>query len=81
LFIAGTTFSHTFEKEGTFDYFYIVHPWMVGSIIIGEVSAKEDLVLCQDYNHNNFPFFLFCNLIFATIIATIIYASIFKLNF
>ncbi|MGI9566944.1 MAG: cupredoxin domain-containing protein [Nitrosopumilus sp.] len=35
LFAAGTTFSHTFEQEGTFDYFCMVHPWMVGSVIVG----------------------------------------------
>ena len=36
LFAAGTTFSHTFEEEGTFDYFCMVHPWMVGAVTVGE---------------------------------------------
>ena len=40
LFAAGTTFSHTFEEEGTFDYFCMVHPWMVGNVIVGEVMAE-----------------------------------------
>ncbi len=41
LFMASTTFSHTFEEEGTFDYFCMVHPWMVGSVIVGEASAEK----------------------------------------
>ena len=41
LFMAGNTFSHTFEKEGTFDYFCMVHPWMVGTIVVGEASAEK----------------------------------------
>ena len=35
LFAAGTTYSHTFEEEGTFDYFCMVHPWMVGAVTVG----------------------------------------------
>jgi len=34
LFMAGTTFSHTFTDAGTFDYFCMVHPWMNGKIIV-----------------------------------------------
>jgi plastocyanin len=34
LFMAGTTFSHTFEEEGMFHYFCVVHPWMTGSIVV-----------------------------------------------
>ena len=40
LFMAGTTFSHTFEEEGTFDYFCMVHPWMVGTVMVGAVSTE-----------------------------------------
>ncbi len=36
LFMAGTTFSHTFDEEGTFDYFCMVHPWMSGIVVVGE---------------------------------------------
>jgi plastocyanin len=32
LFMAGTTFSHTFDEAGTYDYFCMVHPWMKGKI-------------------------------------------------
>ena len=28
LIMAGSSFSHTFEDVGTFDYFCMVHPWM-----------------------------------------------------
>ena len=42
LFAAGTTFSHTFEEEGTFDYFCMVHPWMVGAVTVGEGTGNGD---------------------------------------
>ena len=32
LFMAGATFSHTFEEAGSYDYFCMVHPWMVGDV-------------------------------------------------
>jgi predicted secreted protein with PEFG-CTERM motif len=35
LFMAGTEFSHTFDEAGTFEYFCMVHPWMVGNVIVG----------------------------------------------
>ena len=41
LFMAGTTFEHTFDTEGTFDYFCMVHPWMQGSVIVGAAMAEE----------------------------------------
>ena len=28
----GSTFEHTFEDSGTYDYFCIVHPWMIGIV-------------------------------------------------
>ena len=28
----GSTFEHTFEDSGTYDYFCIVHPWMIGTV-------------------------------------------------
>jgi len=34
LFMAGTTFEVTFDEEGTFDYFCMVHPWMAGAVIV-----------------------------------------------
>ena len=32
LFMAGTTFEHTFNEAGEFDYFCMVHPWMTGKV-------------------------------------------------
>ena len=32
LFMAGTTFEYTFDEAGTFDYFCMVHPWMIGTV-------------------------------------------------
>jgi len=39
--MAATTFSHTFNEAGTFEYFCMVHPWMAGTIIVGEAMAEE----------------------------------------
>ncbi len=29
---AGNSFTYTFDSTGTFDYYCIVHPWMIGSV-------------------------------------------------
>ncbi len=42
LFMAGTTFSHTFEAEGDFPYFCMVHPWMMGLVTVQAAGADED---------------------------------------
>ena len=34
LFMAGTSFSHTFDTLGEYDYFCVVHPWMVGQVFV-----------------------------------------------
>ena len=34
LISAGKSFHHTFKTEGTFDYYCIVHPWMLGTVIV-----------------------------------------------
>jgi len=34
LFMAGTTFSHTFESAGEFPYFCMLHPWMTGIVTV-----------------------------------------------
>ena len=39
IFMAGTTFSHTFDKAGTYPYFCIVHPWMIGTVTVSASSA------------------------------------------
>ena len=30
-------FSHTFDESGTYDYFCMIHPWMEGKVIVGEI--------------------------------------------
>jgi len=32
LFMAGATFDVTFDNPGSYDYFCMVHPWMVGTV-------------------------------------------------
>jgi len=39
LIMAGSSFSHTFDDAGSFDYFCMVHPWMVGSVIVEDAAA------------------------------------------
>jgi len=45
LFMAATTFSHTFDTLGEYDYFCMVHPWMVGQIFVtvGGADVEKDL--------------------------------------
>ena len=35
LFMTGTTYEFTFDTEGTYDYFCMVHPWMTGIVNVG----------------------------------------------
>jgi len=44
LFMAGAEFSHTFDEAGTFEYFCMVHPWMAGTVIVGEAMAEEAMM-------------------------------------
>ena len=41
LFMAGTTFSHTFESAGEFPYYCMVHPWMTGKVVVGTTEPDE----------------------------------------
>ena len=41
LIMAGSSFSHTFEEAGTFDYFCMVHPWMAGTVIVEDPAAAD----------------------------------------
>ncbi len=36
-FMPGDSWSHTFQEEGTFRYFCVIHPWMEGIINVKEV--------------------------------------------
>ena len=42
LIMAGSSFSHTFEEAGTFDYFCMVHPWMAGTVIVEDMAAAAE---------------------------------------
>jgi len=39
IFMSGDSFEFTFNEAGTFDYFCMVHPWMIGIIIVQESSS------------------------------------------
>jgi predicted secreted protein with PEFG-CTERM motif len=41
LIMAGSSFSHTFEEAGSFDYFCMVHPWMAGLVMVEAEAAAE----------------------------------------
>jgi len=43
LIMAGSSFSHTFEDAGTFDYFCMVHPWMVGTVMVSSEETHGDM--------------------------------------
>ena len=43
LIMAGSSFSHTFDAEGSFDYFCMVHPWMAGTVIVEAEAAEEEV--------------------------------------
>jgi plastocyanin len=38
LFMAGSTFEYTFDESGTYHYFCMVHPWMIGEVIVNEID-------------------------------------------
>ena len=44
LFMAGKTFSHKFDAAGEYPYFCMVHPWMVGTVIVQEAMAEEEMM-------------------------------------
>ena len=38
LAVAGTTFEHTFAEAGEYPYYCMVHPWMVGTVVVGNTA-------------------------------------------
>jgi len=48
LFMGGETFEFTFDEEGPYPYFCMVHPWMAGEIIVNEV--KEATAVPEEPN-------------------------------
>ncbi len=41
LFMAGNSFTHKFTDAGTYDYFCMVHPWMVGQVIVQAAGEEK----------------------------------------
>lgn len=52
LFMSGNTFEFTFEEQGEYDYFCMVHPWMTGKVIVGDV---EEMVVEEDPETSTLP--------------------------
>ena len=51
IFMAGDTFEYTFDELGTYDYFCIVHPWMVGKITVSdmqEMSSDSETMMVEE---------------------------------
>jgi predicted secreted protein with PEFG-CTERM motif len=42
LVMAGSSFSHTFDAAGSFDYFCMVHPWMQGMVMVTDEEKAHD---------------------------------------
>jgi len=40
LMLSGKTFVHKFTSSGNFPYFCMVHPWMVGEVIVGSSGSS-----------------------------------------
>jgi plastocyanin len=36
MIMPGKTYSNTFKKTGTFDYFCMLHPWMTGKVVVSK---------------------------------------------
>jgi len=52
LVMAGSSFSHTFDAAGTFDYFCMVHPWMQGMVMVtDEEMAHDDEEMAHGDDH------------------------------
>ncbi|MGH1566221.1 MAG: cupredoxin domain-containing protein, partial [Nitrosopumilus sp.] len=43
MFTSGSTYEFTFNDSGTYDYFCLVHPWMVGIIQVGESKMTDEI--------------------------------------
>jgi len=39
LLMSGASFSQKFDRSGVYDYFCMVHPWMTGFVLVGDVTA------------------------------------------
>ena len=41
IFMTGTSFEFTFDEVGTYDYFCMVHPWMLGVVNVSDSQMME----------------------------------------
>ena len=42
MMMSGDIFSHQFDVEGSYPYLCIIHPWMIGTVIVQEAMAEQD---------------------------------------
>ena len=48
LVMADAVYAFTFEEAGNYDYFCMVHPWMVGSVTVMEGGATETKTMMME---------------------------------
>ena len=48
LLMIGEDYSFTFNDADNYDYFCMLHPWMIGTIIVQEAAANDDAVLAAE---------------------------------
>ena len=45
LIMAGGSYSFTFDTAGTYPYHCMVHPWMLGTVIVTGAAVEEEIVI------------------------------------
>ena len=48
LVMGGAVYAFTFEETGSYDYFCMVHPWMVGSVTVTEGAMIEETMMEEE---------------------------------
>jgi plastocyanin len=49
----GDFFSFVFENTGTFDYYDIIHPWIIGEVIVTDLTIPPDADVVMGLNSHN----------------------------
>lgn len=52
LFASGATFDYTFNNEGTYPYFCLVHPWMTGEVVVTKGDTENFAETTYQVNMN-----------------------------